>query len=335
MRKIFLTFIVLTLAHIVFAQNKQTIVVRPETYREKQEREMRNVIEFFNDLGSIFGSTPEQRKAYLTEVKNSRYSTFVEKEMAEWKKKGEFEKTADWQKRLQDSTVIKKVEIQEYGIDKFARQLNVVDYYLNNWLYDSNAEYDADEEVLKINTFWGKIPIPIPIDKARNMRMYVSDLTARFFIYNDQLALLSLSYNGYTYENQSPAATNILQKEWEEKKRQEEIEKEFKDKIFDYDSVEVKPSFPGRNEGLMKWLNDNINYPIVAAEYGIQGQVLVQFVVRYDGRIDGVKVLKGVHPSLDNEAIRLVKSMPRWVSGKQNGVPINVYCFLPVNFVLK
>ena len=113
MRKIFLTFIVFAFpfAHIVFAQNKQTIVVRPETARERTEREMNDVVETFQMLGELFGSSTEAKANALNEIKTSRYSVFVEKKLADWKKKGEFEKTANWQNRLNDSTAIKKAEI--------------------------------------------------------------------------------------------------------------------------------------------------------------------------------------------------------------------------------
>ncbi|MGC3977385.1 MAG: hypothetical protein QM751_03640 [Paludibacteraceae bacterium] len=193
MKKYIIPFILflLPLAHTVFSQNNRTVVVRPETYREKQEREMRNVAEFINDLGSLSGNTAERRTAYLTEVKNSRYSTFVEKTLTEWKKKGEFEKTVDWQKRLADSTAIKKAQIHDLVIDEFARKLRVVEqgsyfdyheaYLLNNWLFNSNGKYDADKEVLIVNTFWGRIPIPIPIDKAKNMSTYIRDFKSSFF----------------------------------------------------------------------------------------------------------------------------------------------------------
>jgi len=103
--------------------------------------------------------------------------------------------------------------------------------------------------------------------------------------------------------------------------------------VFCY--VDIKPEFPGGNKALMKWLNDNINYPIVAQENGIQGKVFVNFIVRSDGRIDGVKVTESAHPILDNEAMRLVKSMPRWKPGARGGNRVHSYFILPVTFILK
>jgi len=103
-----------------------------------------------------------------------------------------------------------------------------------------------------------------------------------------------------------------------------------------YIFVPVKARFPGGDAALNKWLNDNINYPIVAIENGVQGNVQVRFVVRPDGRIDGIEVLRKVHPSLDNEAIRLIKAMPRWQPGENDkGQKVSSYFSLPVKFVLK
>jgi len=99
--------------------------------------------------------------------------------------------------------------------------------------------------------------------------------------------------------------------------------------------VPVKAQFPGGDKAMMKWLSDNITYPIEAQNKGIQGRVYVNFIVRSDGRIDGVKIAKGVHPTLDNEAMRLVKAMPKWNPGQNNGQNVSSYFTLPVTFILK
>ena len=102
-----------------------------------------------------------------------------------------------------------------------------------------------------------------------------------------------------------------------------------------YEWVQVKPSFPGGEEARLKWLNENINYPTAAAEAGIQGTVQVGFVVEKDGSISQVKILKGVHSMLDNEALRLVRGMPKWIPGKQNGNAVRAYFTQPIRFVLR
>ena len=99
--------------------------------------------------------------------------------------------------------------------------------------------------------------------------------------------------------------------------------------------VEQMPLFPGGDAALMGYLRDNIHYPTVAAENGVQGRVVVGFVVERDGSITDVNVLRSVDPSLDKEAMRVVKSMPRWTPGKQNGSAVRVKYQVPVTFRLQ
>ena len=95
------------------------------------------------------------------------------------------------------------------------------------------------------------------------------------------------------------------------------------------------PSFPGGQEALFYFLSQNVKYPPIAQENGIQGKVVVQFVVAKDGKIEEVEVLRsGGDPSLDKEAVRVIKSMPRWEPGKRRGKPIRVKYTVPVNFRL-
>ena len=95
------------------------------------------------------------------------------------------------------------------------------------------------------------------------------------------------------------------------------------------------PMFPGGDGALMGYLRDNIHYPTVAAENGVQGRVVVGFVVERDGSITDVNILRGVDPSLDREAMRVVKSMPKWTPGKQNGSAVRVKYQVPVSFRLE
>lgn len=112
-----------------------------------------------------------------------------------------------------------------------------------------------------------------------------------------------------------------------------EEKKEVANKVFDV--VEQMPSFPGGNDALMKFLQENVKYPVVAQENGVQGRVVVSFVVEKDGSITDVKVVRSVDPSLDKEATRVVKSMPRWIPGKQNGAAVRVKYNVPVSFRLQ
>jgi len=278
MRKLFLTFIVLTFAHIVFAQTKQTIVVRPETAREKEERKMNDVVETFQMLGGL----QKEANAYnLNRVKNSKYSLYIEERLENWKKKGEFEKTADWQKRLNDSTAIKKAEIYESAVYDYARDLNVLERYhnLNNLFYEKyNGQYDADKEVLVVNTFWGKIPIPIPLDEAKNMNNIESvyDLNAHFFIQNDRLALLSLTFpckgKNYTWENPSQAAQIFRNKrlELEQLERNKRLELERKQERLD--SLELA-TYNQRLDSIFK----DYNRQLLQNPYNLTKSVLTDY----------------------------------------------------------
>jgi len=100
--------------------------------------------------------------------------------------------------------------------------------------------------------------------------------------------------------------------------------------------VEDMPEFPGGQQALFKYLSENVKYPVIAQENGIQGRVICQFVVNKDGNIVHVEVVRsGGDPSLDKEALRVVKSMPKWKPGKQRGKAVRVKYTVPVNFRLQ
>ena len=98
--------------------------------------------------------------------------------------------------------------------------------------------------------------------------------------------------------------------------------------------VEQQPEFPGGIPELMKYLQKNIRYPQICKEQRVQGRVIVQFVVNADSTITDVNVVKPVNPYLDQEALRVVKAMPKWKPGKQRGEPVRVRFTLPVTFRL-
>lgn len=109
--------------------------------------------------------------------------------------------------------------------------------------------------------------------------------------------------------------------------------KEEETKVFDV--VEQMPQFPGGQAALLEYLSKNVKYPVVAEENGVQGRVIVTFVVERDGSITDVKVVKSVDASLDKEAKRVVASMPHWIPGKQNGSAVRVKYTVPVTFRLQ
>jgi len=104
-------------------------------------------------------------------------------------------------------------------------------------------------------------------------------------------------------------------------------------KVFDV--VEHKPQFPGGEAALLKYVAEHIRYPAMAQENNIQGRVVVQFVVTKTGAVGEVKVVRGKDPDLDKEAVRVVKSLPKFVPGKMNGHAVNVWYTLPIQFKLQ
>ena len=113
----------------------------------------------------------------------------------------------------------------------------------------------------------------------------------------------------------------------------EEEEEEAAQQIFTV--VEEMPKFPGGDAELLKFISKSIRYPVIAQENGIQGRVICSFVVNRDGSIVDAQVLRGVDPSLDKEALRVINSMPKWSPGKQRGKPVRVKYTVPITFRLQ
>ena len=111
-----------------------------------------------------------------------------------------------------------------------------------------------------------------------------------------------------------------------------EIEEESDDEFFMV--VENMPEFPGGDLGLMKYIQKNVKYPPIAKEYNITGKVYVSFIVDKSGAVTNVKVVRGVDKNLDAEAVRVVKSLPKYKAGKQRGKPVRVMFTIPINFTL-
>ena len=116
------------------------------------------------------------------------------------------------------------------------------------------------------------------------------------------------------------------------KEPEPEVKKPKEEEIFV--AVEQPAQFPGGQAALMKWLGNNIRYPEAAQQNDIQGRVIVKFVVEKDGSIGQAQVVRGVDKDLDREALRVVKKMPSWQPGKNNGVAVRSYFTLPVTFKL-
>lgn len=126
---------------------------------------------------------------------------------------------------------------------------------------------------------------------------------------------------------------NLIKEHKEEVVQEKPREEKEKEEVFTH--VEQMPKFPGGDAELYKFISNNLNYPAMAIENNVQGRVVVQFVVTKDGSIGNVKVVRSVDRDLDNEAIRVCKKLPKFIPGKQNGQPVNVWYTLPVTFKLQ
>ena len=113
-----------------------------------------------------------------------------------------------------------------------------------------------------------------------------------------------------------------------------ELPVEIRDPEETFTIVEEMPEFPGGDAALMRYLAKSVRYPVIAEQNNIQGRVYIQFVINTNGEVTNAIVLRGVDPSLDKEAIRVVENMPRWKPGKQRNKPVRVSFTVPINFVL-
>ncbi len=107
------------------------------------------------------------------------------------------------------------------------------------------------------------------------------------------------------------------------------------EQVFESFAIQEKPSFPGGDAELMKYVAEHTKYPVVALENGIEGTVYIRFVVTRTGDVGEARVLRAVDPLLEEEALRVVRGMPKWSPGKNNGNPVNVWFIIPVKFMLQ
>lgn len=116
---------------------------------------------------------------------------------------------------------------------------------------------------------------------------------------------------------------------------QEKIVEEPKKEAQVFTYVEEMPSFPGGEEALLSYISRSISYPEIAKRAGVEGKIYIQFVVNTDGKVSDVAVAKGIGAGCDEEAVRVVRSMPSWKPGRQNGHPVNVRISIPIVFKLQ
>lgn len=180
--------------------------------------------------------------------------------------------------------------------------------------FDLPSEISDPMEVLIPVTQTISQPAPPPPPKAFNM----IDITE-----SEYLTLEDLDIEDATdvSGNQPSPTLNGLQYETEENT----------DEIVPFLPLEDMPVFPGN---VQQWIAKQVRYPAIALENGIQGKVFVQFVVEKDGSISHIRVIRGIDPSIDQEAIRVISRMPKWTPGKQRNKPVRVAYTLPISFQL-
>ena len=192
---------------------------------------------------------------------------------------------------------------------------------------ERKVEVEEKKEVVK--EVKSSIKFTAPVIKKDNLVKPEEEMKTQAEIMNNNTAIGALDVKGNSDNGEVLKVTQRVADEPVKPEPAPEVE----NKVFDV--VEVMPSFPGGQSALMQYLNSNIKYPVVAQENGVQGRVVVSFVVEKDGSITDVRVVRSVDPSLDREATRVVKSMPHWIPGKQNGSAVRVKYNVPVTFKLQ
>lgn len=180
----------------------------------------------------------------------------------------------------------------------------------------SSQVMDVPEEIVPITEQKIKPPEPPAVKQVVTINIVEDDVNV-----DDDLNIDVEANENTEVEEYVPVEIN---------NEEEEIEEQ---QIFMV--VESMPEFPGGEAALTKYLFDNIEYPQMAKESGIQGRVFVTFVVERDGNVTDVRVLRGIGGGCDEEAIRVVKGMPNWTPGKQRGKPVRVQFNLPIKFTLQ
>ena len=207
-------------------------------------------------------------------------------------------------------------------------QIGMIISLLIAWLAFEHKSYDkreidpsllrqtevVEEEMVEITKQEEQKPQPVEVPKQ----------TTQLEIVQDDVEVEDIEINAEV--DQTEVIEEYVPVEVEEEDVQEQ-------EIFQI--VEEMPAYPGGDQKLMEYVAKNIKYPQIARETGIQGRVFVGFVVEPDGSVSNVKVLRGIGGGCDEEAVRVVKSMPKWKPGKQRGKAVRVSYMLPVNFKLQ
>ena len=211
--------------------------------------------------------------------------------------------------------MMNKKETSRLGLAKYLLILPVIAALLIFNRYDINAQTITTVTKVTDNLINGKQPLYIvdgvPVDSVSN-------------ISPDRIVSIDVLKDSTATAIYGPRGANGVVLVTTKKDNNKEV----------FTHVEEMPRFPGGEVALLKWLSENIVYPENASKNGIQGLVVVKFIVRSDGAVDDVQVVKSLSPDCDAESVRAVQAMPNWTPGKQNGALVDCYYTLPVQFKL-
>ena len=224
--------------------------------------------------------------------------------------------------------VIAKVSIDNYIASRNAAIETDVELQSLAEKKEAKAEKKDEPEVEKIEIEKVKSSVAFTVPEIKKDEEVKEEQEIKS---QDELQETNTAIGAFNVEGNDEAGGEVLKAK--EVIAEPEPPKVEETKVFDV--VEEMPQFPGGQAALLEYLAKNIKYPVVAEENGVQGRVIVTFVVERDGSITDVKVVKSVDPSLDKEATRVVKSMPKWQPGKQNGSAVRVKYTVPVQFRLQ
>lgn len=374
----------------------QTIKGKTVPIRSRQADKRKVHSNYSTSRRGTWNDTEKEEEPQLSRFSAEyRYNEEIERDFEKWNNRREFEKSADYDKRLQ--------EYSKAVFDSICYSVISSEIMYNNWEMRLDT-YDADKEEFPIICDFGdniiaRIRYKVPYDMAKEFKqnfnhnefygkgqmwealrrcdnfVYVTvpdrpdinDLcpstilfsltpyirwdnrgigTVRgdFFHNADSIKVtftskakpVAVRFNDLGLDNKYLANYVYVFKKGDNdiysKKEQNESES---NKIFNGDDVDQQPSFPGGTNAFNTFIVSNLKYPVVAQENGIQGRVVVKFIVEKDGSISNVEVDRSVYPSLDNEAMRVIKNMPKWIPGQINGKAVKVECSYPFVFRLQ
>jgi protein TonB len=168
-------------------------------------------------------------------------------------------------------------------------------------------------------------PPPPPPTETQQQLKYVAPEVVDSVAPEEEVQIMTMDETVETIEDEEVVeVVETVQEEVEEYKPPDEV----------FIIVEEMPEFPGGNEALLKYVYENLQYPEIARENGIEGNVYVKFCITYQGKVEQISILRGVDPSLDAEAIRVVGTLPHFKPGRQGGNPVNVWYQFRIQFQL-